>query len=477
MNIGKMTGSSIETSIVGSSIPCSSIPCSLSTITKPRSTTSIASPGRSGYLDWATQPDPFRRFDGALLIELPHTPASPDVPYNALFDGGIEPAEINAQTVGEFLRCSMGLSAWKQYQASRWALRVNPSSGNLHPTETYLVWGGRVSHYAPREHAIEERCLFDVHAELMARHSGRGAADELLVGLTSIHWREAWKYGERAFRYCQHDLGHAIGALRLAAAGLGWRLALLPRWSDAQIAALLGLDRDGDFEDAEREAPECLAVVTRGDPAADWRGSCAARRGGARGAWHGRANRLSRAHVEWPIIDEVADATGYPGEQGAEVRSAGVLGPRLRRAGGLRAEAAERRRRVPVYGGPVGAVHHPAASECHGVRRASVAAATFLSMLASYGLVAAVGCRRLGAARAPCHLRPPRGGLAPGVYAYLRDPGGPRRVAHGDAARSSSGSACRRAAVSAAPDRRDVGRQSASPATRRSPATGSSASG
>ena len=25
----------------------------------------------------------------------------------------------------------------------------------------------------------------------------------MLVALTSIHWREAWKYGERAFRYCQ----------------------------------------------------------------------------------------------------------------------------------------------------------------------------------------------------------------------------------------------------------------------------------
>ncbi len=87
--------------------------------------------------------------------------------------------------------------------------------------------------------------------------------DYFLVALTSISWREAWKYGERAFRYCQHDTGHAIGALRLAAAMLGWRMQLLPAWSDAQIAALLGLDRDADFEDAEREEPECIAVVWR----------------------------------------------------------------------------------------------------------------------------------------------------------------------------------------------------------------------
>ena len=42
-----------------------------------------------------------------------------------------------------------------------------------------------------------------------------------LLGLSSVYWREAWKYGERAFRYCQHDAGHAIGTVRIAAAGLG----------------------------------------------------------------------------------------------------------------------------------------------------------------------------------------------------------------------------------------------------------------
>ena len=44
-----------------------------------------------------------------------------------------------------------------------------------------------------------------------------GRPDMLLVVLSSIHWREAWKYGERAYRYCQHDAGHAIAATRYAA--------------------------------------------------------------------------------------------------------------------------------------------------------------------------------------------------------------------------------------------------------------------
>ena len=269
-----------------------------------------------GYLDWATQPDPFRRYAGAPLLALPRAPLAPLVPYAALFDGSTTAAPIAQASIGEFLRCSMGLSAWKQYGASRWALRVNPSSGNLHPTEAYVVAEGRVWHYAPREHGVEERCTLDPRAWAdQAQPAGAGPA--FFVGLTSIYWREAWKYGERAFRYCQHDAGHALGALRLAAALLGWRLAILPRWSDAQVAALLGLDRDADYPDAEREEPECLAVVTPADPAA-WLGCdpgplVEAARGGR---WQGRANRLSASRVDWPVIDDVAAATRYPGSRG-----------------------------------------------------------------------------------------------------------------------------------------------------------------
>src|SRR5207244_7423078 len=113
---------------------------------------------------------------------------------------------------------ALGLSAWKQYGESRWSLRVNPSSGNLHPTESYVVTGPMagttdtpgVYHYAAERHSLERRCAF-------AHEAWAAPPDTMLIALTSIHWREAWKYGERAFRYCQHDLGHAIAAVRFAA--------------------------------------------------------------------------------------------------------------------------------------------------------------------------------------------------------------------------------------------------------------------
>ena len=81
--------------------------------------------------------------------------------------------------------------------------------------------GPGLYHYAPREHGLERRAR--LQRELFkALIAASCPAQAFLVGFSSIHWREAWKYGERAFRYCQHDAGHAIGALRIAAATLGW---------------------------------------------------------------------------------------------------------------------------------------------------------------------------------------------------------------------------------------------------------------
>ena len=55
------------------------------------------------------------------------------------------------------LEYALALSAWKQAGGTRWALRVNPSSGNPHPAEGQVLIGGIAElgeapglfHYAP----------------------------------------------------------------------------------------------------------------------------------------------------------------------------------------------------------------------------------------------------------------------------------------------------------------------------------------
>jgi SagB-type dehydrogenase family enzyme len=263
-----------------------------------------------GGLDWANQPDPFRRFSGAPVVRLALAGADETPRAAALFGAAtVKSQPLTFERLSLFFELSLGLSARKEMAASSWYLRMNPSSGNLHPTEAYAILpglpglpgGAGVYHYAPLHHELEQRARWPQGETL--------AAAEFHVGLTSITWREAWKYGERAFRYCQHDVGHALAALRFAAAALGWRVQLVPEWDDARLARLLGLDRVQDFADAEAETPELLvrvsvneATATTLSPAVDTAID-----------WFGRANRLSQSHVEWPVIEEAIAASERKG--------------------------------------------------------------------------------------------------------------------------------------------------------------------
>ncbi len=178
-----------------------------------------------GYLDWATQPNPFRWFDGSPQIPLEHPVPSEHLSYDSLFsEAHVESHPIDYGGISRLFYDSLALSAWKQAPGTQpWSLRVNPSSGCLHPTEGYLIAGPidglgdapSVYHYLPYRHALERRVNFGPEEwESLAEQLPPGS---LLVALTSIYWRESWKYGERAFRYCHHDVGHAIGAVAFAA--------------------------------------------------------------------------------------------------------------------------------------------------------------------------------------------------------------------------------------------------------------------
>jgi len=141
-----------------------------------------------GYLDWASQPRPFRAFIDAPVFPLyPAPAASADgyVPrpttYDQLFDGQVAAEPLGAAAIGDVLRHALGLSAWKRFDRSRWSLRVNPSSGNLHPTEAYIVCGPvpgladgpAVYHYASDRHLLELRCVFDGRAWTSPASSGK----------------------------------------------------------------------------------------------------------------------------------------------------------------------------------------------------------------------------------------------------------------------------------------------------------------
>src|SRR5438552_11326767 len=95
-----------------------------------------------GYMDWDTQPDPFRRCDGAALLPRDLLPVGPEPRYEPAFAlGRSTRTPLDRVSISQLFQDALALSSWKQAGSSRWSHRVNPSSGNLHPTEGYLVAG------------------------------------------------------------------------------------------------------------------------------------------------------------------------------------------------------------------------------------------------------------------------------------------------------------------------------------------------
>jgi|AZIK01.1.fsa_nt_gi SagB-type dehydrogenase family enzyme len=269
-------------------------------------------------IDWDSQPNPFRIYDAAPLLQLPLSAHKIDTPWSHLWHAE-ELSDIQASLLSplrtldftglaQLLELALGLSAWKQYGTARWSLRCNPSSGNLHPTECYVVvcniegLEDGVYHYRADLHALEQRCLITTFTQ---------TEPLLWLGFSSVHWREAWKYGERAYRYCQHDVGHALAAVSFAAKTLNLSARQLSpiALSDDDIAHLFGLNRRQDFmsengREAEREYPDCLLTLSGESVSSHLLNEL--KQALKVAPWYGNANILDLRHMyQWPVIDEV----------------------------------------------------------------------------------------------------------------------------------------------------------------------------
>jgi SagB-type dehydrogenase family enzyme len=199
-------------------------------------------------LDWANMPDPFRHYEGVPVLDLPADPPVPQMPALELLQGGFgtTPAADGATFLSQLLFYSAAISASKRVPSTgnRYALRVNPSSGNLHPTEFHFLtrglqeWPDGLFHYRPSAHMAEQRGLGNFEMKLA------GSFAPIVFVLTSIVWREAWKYRDRAYRYCLHDMGHAWQAIALAARAIGCDSFAVGHFPDDEVAQLCRPNQD-----------------------------------------------------------------------------------------------------------------------------------------------------------------------------------------------------------------------------------------
>jgi len=261
---------------------------------------SVESLRRSPHiLDWANMPDPFRHYEGAPVLDLPADPPNPEIPALEVLQGttGTTPAGDGPAYLSQLMFYSASISASKLVPSTgyRYALRVNPSSGNLHPTEFHFLtrglkeWPDGLYHYRPSAHMAEQRALGNLELRLA------DSSAPIVFVLSSIAWREAWKYRDRAYRYCLHDMGHAWQALALAARAIGCDSFAFGHFPDDEVAQVCRLHED--------EWP-MLIVELRGS-------AIPLREPETRDTvWYaGQANQLSTEITTYPRIDEIHNAT------------------------------------------------------------------------------------------------------------------------------------------------------------------------
>jgi len=139
----------------------------------------------------------------------------------------------------------------------------------------------------------EQRAIGDLEL------NGVGNSAPIEFVLTSIAWREEWKYRDRAYRYCLLDIGHAWQTLVLAAQAIGCEAVAVGEFADDEISASCRLPEDEWPMLIVELRGATIPICERDAVGSNWT--------------DGVPNQLSKEVVEYPRIESMHRATKLEG--------------------------------------------------------------------------------------------------------------------------------------------------------------------
>ena len=212
---------------------------------------------RSGHgLDWPNQPLPFKIYKDVDSVRLP-TDGSPIV-ASVAETVGAEPLAHDTEsmpdlgTLARLLYLSGGITKRKPYPGGELYFRAAACTGALYHIDLYLVCGdlpglgAGVYHFGPNDFGLVRLRDGDyrgVLAEASGHEKSIVEAPVTLV-LADTHWRNAWKYGARAYRHAFWDAGTLLANTLAATSGAGVPAKVVTSFVDEEVHRLLGLEAD-----------------------------------------------------------------------------------------------------------------------------------------------------------------------------------------------------------------------------------------
>ena len=204
------------------------------------------------YMDFDNQPRPFKIYRNLESVPLPSGLESSGVPALDCLGATTAPerATPTLLELAGLLHHAAGITKVREIPGGQMYFRAAACTGALYHIEVYLVCGdmpglpGGVYHFGPQDFALRRLREGDYRGLLVEAAGGEPslAGAPAVFVLTSVFWRNAWKYQERAYRHSFWDSGTVLA--NLLSTGSGYRLAIrvISSFIDEPVNRLLNLD-------------------------------------------------------------------------------------------------------------------------------------------------------------------------------------------------------------------------------------------
>ena len=162
----------------------------------------------------------------------------------------MSPHSLRVDQVAALLHYGYGVTRDKKNSGLLRSLRMVPSAGALYPIEIFVHIRNVQSmptglfHYNPLKHHL--RWLRDgIHSDEVARYFVAHTIPQhtsVLIFLTALFERSAFKYGNRGYRFTLLEAGHIAQNINLASSALKLGCKNIGGFYDREIDAFLQLD-------------------------------------------------------------------------------------------------------------------------------------------------------------------------------------------------------------------------------------------